>query len=114
MKYDRNCKIFNLTKQPEIKKPEDFKENLGSSIYITLTDDSMYDRYYPDDTVKIKLADHFPEEADVLLLADDHLLFRKLKNKGDNFQIYRTWPSIEEETYDDVKLLGYATGILRV
>ena len=87
MKYDRNCKIFNLTKQPEIKKPEDFKE---------------------------KLADHFPEEADVLLLADDHLLFRKLKNKGDNFQIYRTWPSIEEETYDDVKLLGYATGILRV
>lgn len=95
---------------------DDFKKNKNSYLLASITDNSMYDTYQKDDTIRIKVTDEIPEECDCLILKEDEVIFRHLREDGDFYILTQTFPDKREEKVnrEDIKALGFATSILRV
>lgn len=115
MNWTNNAEIFNLDRSSNWNDISSFDNNQGSNMLITITDDSMYERYHQNDTVKIRINNDPPNNSDCLILIEDEVFFRNLAYNPDNtVNIIQTWPEKSEITdRDKVKILGYAIGILR-
>lgn len=115
MNWTNNAELSFLQKK-RFNTLEELKNSPDSSLLITITDQTMYDNYQKDDTVRIKLTDNIPEEADCLIYngSTESFLFKHIKNNGDKFVLSQTFPEEKIDFTDNLELLGYATSILRV
>lgn len=87
-------------------------------LQITLSDNSMYDRYYKDDMVNIKAVKEIPESGDALIvLPDDSVIFRCYERSENSIKIFPYYEEFEEaQTYDPkaVTIVGIATKVVRI
>lgn len=126
MKFNHNVRAFSpddpyIADREEVawedipkvsRRGEDF-------IYLSVTDNSMYDRYDKGDIVIAKVTND-PDEtvtSDALvLLPDDSVCLKKIKINGKKIRIIdRNELDPKEEKYkrDDVKILAVPTSVMR-
>lgn len=117
MIWSQNAQVFDLNNSNKWIDLDSFLNNQGSTMLITVTDESMYDRYLPNDTVQIKICQNPPDNRDCLILYQNEVSFRQLKNNPEDESsvfIIQTWPNESKQVNrKDLTILGYANGILR-
>lgn len=113
MEWPNNAKLSFLQKK-RWKDLEELKNSSESSVFITITDQTMYDSFEENDTVRIKLSNQIPDEADCLIYNDsmDSFLFKHVKKEDDYYIVSQTFPE-KTQKEEDLEILGYATSILR-
>lgn len=100
---------------------DDLKKLCGGNskmIQVTLTDNSMYDRYYKDDLVNIACGVDMPENGDALIrLPDDSVIFRCYTIDDDKVTVYPFFEDFEaKQTYNagEITLIGLAKNVVRI
>jgi hypothetical protein len=88
------------------------------ALQISLTDNSMYDRYYRDDIVNLHLGGDLPEAADgLIVLPDASVIFRSYTIADGQVTLTPYYADFgEPQSYPeaDVQIIGVANGIMRV
>lgn len=88
------------------------------ALQISLTDNSMYDRYYRDDIINLRLGADLPAAADgLILLPDASVIFRSYAIADGQVTLtpcYADFGGTESYPQEDVHIIGVANGIMRV
>lgn len=86
-------------------------------LQIELLDNSMYDRYYKDDIISIKMVPTLPPSGEGLIrLPDDSVIFRAFVIHDTTVSIgplYDEFGPFEEYEGKEVEIIGIASGIIR-
>lgn len=126
MKFNRNVRAF-APSDPYIADREEAnwddipKTHHGGDdfIYLSVMDNSMYDRYIKGDLVIAKITDNFDDTVTsdaLVLLPDDSVCLKKVKFSGKKVRVIdRNELDPKEESYkrDEIKILAVPTSVLR-
>ncbi|MEG0811066.1 MAG: S24 family peptidase [Eubacterium sp.] len=121
MKFNNNALLFTLENSDLTVNYDTLpikKRNGQDFIMITLTDHSMFDRYYKDDILTIRLQKTCENGTDALvLLPDNSVILRQVFYKNDQILL----KAINNEFYDEqlfpkntIQIIGIVIKAIRI
>lgn len=116
MEWSDNVSLSFLEKK-NWNSLEEFRNHPRASLLLTVTDQTMYDRYEKGDTIRILVSPETPEDTECLIYNkhNDTVSLRKVTKDDSKYYVSQTFPEqTQEYDLDEIEVLGYATSIMRV
>ncbi len=125
MKFNQNVELFSLTEDIPCGERDFNYEDLpivhrGGQDYImvTLTDHSMFDRFFKEDLLRVSLQDKFEEGDDVLMILPNGSvacgIIRSSKDTLELVPFNQEFYETQSYAKDAIQILGVVRGAVRI
>ncbi len=119
MQWNDNVEPFDFVKEFDPEGPLPIVHRNGLDyLCVMLTDHSMYDRYFKEDLLNVRMQDHCETGQEALVVInDDRVTLRQIRKNEETIDLIPfNRDSFEIESYplDQVKILGVVQNAIRI